>query len=313
MLESHYIFTDHEETVLDEDSSKAEQNRMNSAFQDNIAAEQAKPHRRMSTRNRLLFFLTAWLIVLMPFLFWWNTWFGRQLSDKQLSEYLRDDKKPRHIQHALVQIGEHLTKHDTSVTRWYPEVVRLASYPVEEVRNTDAWVMGQDTSGAGFHETLLKMLNDPSPLVRGNAALSLVRFGDATGRPQILALLQPAEVKAPQLGKVIDTSTVGTAIHQGGVIAKLEQNGQTIEIRSPIAGRLRNLSVKSGQSIAAGDEIATLDPSTEQVWEALRALYLIGQLDDIPAILPYERGLPDIPDHVRQQAVLTERAIRERR
>ena len=278
-----------------------------------LPSEPAKPHHRMSTRNRLLFFLTAWLIVLMPFLFWWNTWFGRQLSNKQLDEYLHDDKKPRHIQHALVQIGERLTKHDTSVTRLYPEVVRLASYPVAEVRNTDAWVMGQDTSGADFHETLLKMLNDPSPLVRGNAALSLVRFGDATGRPQILALLQPADVKAPQLGKVIDTSTVGTAIHQGGVIAKLEQNGQTIEIRSPIAGRLRNLSVKTGQSVSAGYEIATLDPSTEQVWEALRALYLVGKLDDLPAILPYERELPDIPDHVRQQAVLTERAIRERK
>ena len=51
--------------------------------------------------------------------------------------------------------------------------------------------------GAGFHETLLKMLSDSSPMVRGNAALSLVRFGDATGRPQIVALLQPAEVSAP--------------------------------------------------------------------------------------------------------------------
>ena len=299
--------------MSDQNLSKAEQDSMNSAFQDNIPAEQTRPHRRMSTRNRLLFFLTAWLIVLMPFVFWWNTWFGRQLSDKQLSEYLRDDKKPRHIQHALVQIGERLTKHDTRVTRWYPEVIRLASYPVEEVRNTDAWVMGQDTTGAGFHETLLKMLNDPSPLVRGNAALSLVRFGDATGRPQILALLQPAEVKALQSGKVIDTSTVGTAIHQGGVVAKLEQNGQTIEIRSPIAGRLRNLFVKTGQPVTAGDEIATLDPSIEQVWEALRALYLVGRLDDLPAILPYERELPDIPDHVRQQALLTEKAIRERK
>jgi len=268
----------------------------NGAF---LPEQTVKPHRRMSTRNRLLFFLTAWLIVLMPFLFWWNTWFGRPLSDKQLNDYLRDDKKPRHIQHALVQIGERLAKHDTSATRLYPEVVRLASYPVEEVRNTDAWVMGQDTSGTGFHETLLRMLNDPSPLVRGNAALSLVRFGDATGRPQILALLQPAEVKAPQSGKVI--------------IAKLVQNGQTIEIRSPIAGRLRNLSVRTGQSVAAGDEIATLDPSTEQVWEALRALYLIGKLDDLPAILPYERELPDIPDHVRQQALLTEKAIRDRK
>jgi hypothetical protein len=29
-------------------------------------------------------------------------------------------------------------------------------------------------------------------------------------------------------------------------------------------------------------------------------------------VLPYERELPDIPDHVRQQAVATEKAIRER-
>jgi len=49
------------------------------------------------------------------------------------------------------------------------------------------------------------------------------------------------------------------------------------------------------------------------VWEALRALYLVGRLDDLPAILPYERELPDIPDHVRQQALLTEKAIRERK
>jgi len=40
------------------------------------------------------FFVTAWLIVLMPFLFWWNTWFGRQLPDKQISEYLQDEKHP---------------------------------------------------------------------------------------------------------------------------------------------------------------------------------------------------------------------------
>src|SRR5271170_1437458 len=147
-----------------------------SASIDEPLSSPAKP--RMSTRNRLLFFATGWLIVLMPFLFWWNTWFGRRLSDKQLAEYLQDDKKPRHIQHALVQIGERVARHDVSVTRWYPDVVRLASYPIEEVRNTDAWVMGQDVSSkeaasAGFHEALLKMLTDPSIVVRGNAALSL--------------------------------------------------------------------------------------------------------------------------------------------
>ena len=64
----------------------------------------------------------------MPFLFWWNTWFGRQLSDKQLAEYIQDDKKPRHIQHARVLLKRRLGRHDASVTRWYPDVVRLASY-----------------------------------------------------------------------------------------------------------------------------------------------------------------------------------------
>jgi multidrug efflux pump subunit AcrA (membrane-fusion protein) len=160
------------------------------------------------------------------------------------------------------------------------------------------------------------MLNDPSLMVRGNAALSLVRFGDATGRPQIVALLQPAKVIAPQAGKITDSSTVGTVIHQGGIIAKIkteiESAGQATEIRSPITGRLRELSVKPGQTVTAGDEVATLDPGTEQIWEALRALYLVGQPEDIPAIRPYQRELAEIPDHVRKQAVEAEQAIRER-
>src|SRR5260370_30601174 len=191
------------------------------------------PHHKMSPRSRALFFVTAWLIVLMPFLFWWNTWFGRQLPDKQISEYLQDEKHPRHIQHALVQLGERMGRHDSRATRWYPEMVRLASHPVEEVRNADAWVMGHDTSGPGFHETLLKMLQDQSPMVRGNAALSLVRFGDASGRPQIVALLQPARIVAPSAGRVTDTDKVGTAIHQGGLIVKLGYgHEQTMELRS---------------------------------------------------------------------------------
>ena len=275
------------------------------------------PKPRMSTRNRVLFLFTGWLIVLMPFLFWWSTWFGRQLPDKQLAEYLQDAKHPRHIQHALVQIGERMTRHDASVTKWYPQVVSLAAYPVEEVRNTDAWVMGQDVSGkdasdAGFHDALLKMLDDPSLSVRGNAALSLVRFGDASGRPQILELLQQATVIAPQSGKVIDTSAVGTAIRQGGIVAKLRQGDQTIEIRSPITGRLGKLAASTGQTVAAGMPIATIDPGTEQVWEALRALYLIGQPEDIAAVQPYELELPEIPNDVRRQAIETEKAIRER-
>jgi len=272
----------------------------------------ASKRHRMSTRQRLLFFLTAWLMVLMPFLFWWNTWFGRHLSDKQLTEYLRDEKKPRHIQHALIQIGERMAGHDASVSRWYPELVRLSSHPVEEVRNTDAWVMGQDNTVPSFHEALLKMLADSSLMVRGNAALSLVRFGDTTGRPQIVALLQPVRTTASSNGTIVDTGKLGAAIHQNGLVAKLQSGGRTTEIRSPITGRIRSLSVQSGANVSAGQEVAVIAPDTEQVWEALRALYLVGQLEDLPAIAPYHRDLPDVPERVREQAVLTERAIRER-
>jgi biotin carboxyl carrier protein len=266
----------------------------------------------MSRAQKLLFFLTAWLICLMPFLFWWNTWFGRKLSNQQLTEYLHDTKKPRHIQQALVQVGERITRQDASAKKWYRDLVRLAADPVEEVRNTDAWVMGQDASVAAFHQALLKMLADPSPMVRGNAALSLVRFGDATGRAQIVALLQPAEITAPQTGRIVDSDRPGTAIHQGGLIAKLEYGQKQIaEIRSPIPGRIRSVA-GTGANISAGAEVAVVDPANEQVWEALRALYLIGQPDDLNAIRPYERDLPDISDDVRRQAVETEKAIQQR-
>jgi hypothetical protein len=276
-------------------------------------APETKPKRSMSRTQKILFFATGWLIVLMPFLFWWNTWFGRHLSDQQLNQYLHDDKKPRHIQHALVQMGDRMSHSDAVAKQWYPELIRLANDPVEEVRNTDAWVMGQDTSGAGFHEVLLKMLQDSSPMVRGNAALSLVRFGDATGRSQIVALLQPAQITAPVNGHIVDADRPGTAIHQGGLIAKLaaSDSQQVVDLRSPIAGRIRSVS-QTGANVAAGAQVAVIDPGTEQVWEALRALYLVGQFDDLAAIRPYERELPDISNDVRQQALETEKAIRAR-
>ncbi len=272
-----------------------------------------KAKRGMSRNQKILFFVTGWLIVLMPFLFWWNTWFGRHLSDQQMTEYLHDDKKPRHIQHALVQLGDRMSHADANAKRWYPDLILLANNPVEEVRNTDAWVMGQDTSAPGFHETLVKMLADPAPMVRGNAALSLVRFGDATGRPQIVALLQPAHVMAPAAGRITDSDRPGTAIREGGLIAKLAPaaSSQIVEIRSPIPGRIRSVA-QAGANLGQGSELAVIDPATEQVWEALRALYLIGQPEDIASIQPYERDLPDVSNDVRQQAEQTEKAIRTR-
>src|ERR1700727_1512590 len=120
--------------------------------QEGCAVLEPRPKRGMSRTQKILFFATGWLIGLMPFLFWWNTWLGRHLSDQQLNEYLHDDKKPRHIQQALVQLGDRMAgphntgsdkiglkndpRPDEKTASWYPELIRLARYPVEEIRNT---------------------------------------------------------------------------------------------------------------------------------------------------------------------------------
>ena len=206
-----------------------------------------------------------------------------------------------------------MSHRDANTKQWYPDLLRLATNPVEEVRNTDAWVMGQDTSAPGFQDALAKMLQDQSPMVRGNAALSLIRFGDSTGRPQIVALLQPAQITASAAGTIVDADRPGIAIHQGGLVAKLkpDESSQPFEIRSPIPGRIRSVA-QTGAKVASGAEIAVIDPGTEQVWEALRALYLVGQPEDLPAIRPYERDVPDVSNDVRQQARETEKAIQAR-
>src|SRR4029077_16864847 len=109
-----------------------------------------------------------------------------------------------------------------------------------------------------------------------------------------------------------DTDKIGTAIHQGGLVAKLQDDQQTTELRSPISGRIAPSPAPIGPRLAAGTEIAPVDPGDEQVWEALRALYLVGQVDDLPAIRPYQRELHEVSDRVRQQALLTEKSIRDR-
>jgi biotin carboxyl carrier protein len=266
----------------------------------------------MPRRTKILFYLAAWLIVLMPFLFWRGTWFGRPLTDAEITKYLRDDQKPRHIQHALVQIGERMNRGDRRIGQWSADLVRLAGYPVEEVRNTDAWIMGQDNYNRQFHDALLKMLSDPSPLVRGNAALALVRFGDPTGRPQIVAMLQPLAVTAPTAGRVTAVARAGEPANHGTVLVKLDSRGQLVEVRAPISGHIRAIEAQPGADVAAGASLAVLDPGGNQVWEALRALYAVGQPDDLPAIAPYKNPARDLPPRIAQQAAETEKAIQER-
>src|SRR5262249_29630771 len=99
------------------------------------------PARSPGRRAYLLICAFALLLVLSPLLFWYQTWFGRRLSDQQLENYFADHDKPRHAQHALVQLGERI-QHHQDISRWYPRVVDAAGNPSLEIRQTAAWIMG---------------------------------------------------------------------------------------------------------------------------------------------------------------------------
>ncbi len=149
-------------------------------------------------------------------------------------------------------------------------------------------------------------------MVRHNAALSLVRFGDASGRPVILSMLQPHTVVAPHNGRLAQRLKVGDVVNPGTLLARIQDGDQKIELRSPVSGTLERWLARDGATVSTGEEITLLAPSSEMVWEALRALYLIGRPEDLPAVEGYAHGKADMPDIVRQQAELAARAIHYR-
>ena len=253
------------------------------------------------------------LFVVVPFLSWYGTWFGRPLSDKAMAEYLEDKEKPRHTQQALEQIVDRINKHDPSVAQWYPRVVSLSESPVPQVRSAAAWAMQYDKSYEAFRGALAAMLNDRDPTVRHQAALSLVAMGDSSGRSELVSMLQFRPLRAEAAGKATVLLREGDAVAAGGPIVRIDQpNGNKVEARASEAARVERLSVSTGAQVAEGQELAVLSPSIDQVWEALRALYLVGQPDDIPSIQHYAMDLPGMPDRVRKQASATTEAIRSR-
>ena len=259
-------------------------------------------------RAYLLISLFAFLLVLFPFLFWYGTWFGRKLTDEQVGEYLADSAKPRHAQHALVQIGERLARHDPKVSRFYPQVIALASSPLIELRQTSAWIMGQDHNYAPFHDALLKLTADPQPMVRRNAALALSNFGDPAARPELLAMLRPYEIISPAAGVVHYRLKLAEFVNPGTLVAHV---GST-EVRSPLPGEVRDLVQPEGGVVGAGQPLVEISADKDHVWEALRALYTIGTKADLDDIQRYTRGVASMPEKVQEQALLTVRAIQSR-
>src|SRR2546421_11690781 len=85
--------------------------------------------------------ILAGLFIIVPFLTWYGTWFGRDLSDEDIAKYLVDEQNPRHIQHALLQVEEKIERGDPNAKKFYPQIVAAAKSSHAEIRKTAAWVM----------------------------------------------------------------------------------------------------------------------------------------------------------------------------
>jgi biotin carboxyl carrier protein len=270
-------------------------------------------------KRRWLFLILAltFLFVLMPFLFWQATWFGKPLDDAKLEKSLSDREHPREIQHGLSQLADRILSRDPtardSARHFYPRVIEIARTSQDELRLTAAWVMGQDNSVPEFHQELLRLLKDPNPMVRRNAALALVRFHDASGLPESRSMLQPSSVAAPVPGALEERLKPGDAVNPGTLLGRIESGDRArTELRSQIPGMIDHWLVPDKSAVAAGQPLLLVNPSVDEIWEALRALYLIGEPQDLPAIEEFARGSGQFPANVRQQAELTAAAIRSR-
>ena len=292
------------------------------------------PRRRPSN---IWLIIVAALFIIVPFLTWYFTWFGRALSDDKIAEYLADDQHPRNIQHALAQIEARMEKNDASVKKFYPRIVELTKNSNTEVRKTVAWVMGQDNTSEDFHRALLSLLNDVEPLVRRNAALQLVRFTDAnghpdaSGRPELRTMLQPFEAKSPIAGTLVSLLPVGSEVHAGSLLARIrDSSGNLQEFRAAVDGKIiatpaRSLLTsnqtgdaamttplvsKEGDQVQANQTIAWLAPDRATILNALGALAYVGTREDLPLIqqcAQVEGGTETL-----QQAAATAKLIEKR-
>jgi hypothetical protein len=266
-----------------------------------------------SPRNTLILIVPI-LVVLITFLFWYQTWFGRPLSDREMGQYLSDTSIPHKTQHALAQLSERIARGDGTARRWYPEIIALAQNKEPQLRSMAAWVMGQDRCSEEFHQTLRSLVDDPTPLVRWNAALALARFGDVAGEPQLRAMLQPFTLAAPQSGTLKFRLKEQDAVQSGGIVARISFGGgaNPVDVVSPVAGEVSRLVAKDAGQIGAGDAIAIIAPGETQVFEALRALVLVGQPETLADVARFAAGVPGMSGRVREQAFLTAQAIRQR-
>ncbi len=278
-------------------------------------AADSKPRDAFTSRTATLV-ATAVAIasIVIPFWFWMDTWFGKRLSDEQITEYLADSERPRRAQHAMAQISGRLSAGDESVKAWYPALLALAHHELPELRLTVAWLMGDDPGSDEFHAALLELVADPHAMVRRNAALALAKFGDPAGRGEMRGMLQPFRLTSPYEGLVLNRLESGDTFDTGALLVRIEPEGggDARDVRAPVPGIVDRQLRADGDGVTVGDDLTVIRPEASHVMQALLGLYMVGTEEDAGLVQPYQRPRDELGQQVAQQARLTLERIRSR-
>jgi len=217
------------------------------------------------------------------------------------------------VQHALLQVQERIERGDKTASQWYPQIVALAVNPETEFRLTSAWVMGSDNRSEDFHNALKKLLVDQEPIVRRNATLALVRFNDASGHSELTSILKPFTVNAPVNGTLESSLLKAAPVSRGTLLARIrEPNNEVVAMRSPLSGSIDSIMVATGSTVTTGQAVLTIKSDEQSIWEALRALAVVGTPEDLKLVEDYASGAATSSDRIKQQAALTASAIKSR-
>src|SRR5262249_22972951 len=130
---------------------------------------------------------------------------------------------------------------------------------------------------------------------------------------ELQSMLRPFPLRSPGEGVLRYRLNVRDAADRGTLVARLEGAGKpALEIRSPLPGKIQVKTAVEGATVQPNQQVALLEPSADHVWEALRALYVVGTAEDLPDVERFMRPLQGWPARIPQQAGLTAKKIRER-
>ena len=126
-------------------------------------------------------------------------------------------------------------------------------------------------------------------------------------------MLQPYDVKSPMAGTMVSLLAAGSKVKAGGLLARIRDLSGTLqEFRSPLDGTIGRIAVREGEQVAAGRTVLWLTPDRATVNDSLRALAYVGTKEDLGLIESFSQGTATNDAEIKQQAVVTAKAIESR-